>query len=244
MPTRLGSAMPLDEVLDAPGDVVLHLVAPLVVAGVEELLAVAGRAAEVRLQHRVAAVGQELRHCCSPSCRAPTDRRAAPGSRGGSSLDALGQREVRGDLEPVRGLVAHRLHGGQVRARELFADAVLQRELLAGAVEEVGFTRFGVAGAVISHTCSSAVLDVPSTCLPGSCFSSAGSRPPRPCSSNRSAASRRRRWWRRARRLPRRRWGPRSRRASGGPTRPASWPVCGSSRDKPIRLGSPLFVFM
>jgi hypothetical protein len=62
MPTRFGSAMPGHQVLDAPGDVVLHQVAPLLVAGVEELLAVAGGAAEVGLQDGVAAVGEELRH--------------------------------------------------------------------------------------------------------------------------------------------------------------------------------------
>ena len=83
-PLRIGDALG-DQVLDAPGEVVLHLVAPLLVAGVQELLAVAGRAAEVRLQHGVAAVGEELRlRAGSPSCRAPTDRRAAARSAAAS----------------------------------------------------------------------------------------------------------------------------------------------------------------
>src|SRR5262249_5216915 len=42
-------------------DVVLHLLAPLLEAGLPELAAVSGRAAEVHLQHGVAAVRQELR---------------------------------------------------------------------------------------------------------------------------------------------------------------------------------------
>ena len=44
----------------AVGDVVLHLAAPLFEAGLPEGLAVAGGTAEVHLQHRQAAVGQEL----------------------------------------------------------------------------------------------------------------------------------------------------------------------------------------
>ena len=63
MATRVGSAMPS---LHRPGDgveqVVVHLAAPLQVAGVDERLAEAGRAAEVDRQHRVAAVGQPLVH--------------------------------------------------------------------------------------------------------------------------------------------------------------------------------------
>ena len=87
MPTRFGSAMPCaTRYFDAPGDVVLHLVAPLLVAGVQELLAVAGRAAEVRLQHGVAAVGEELREAVvAPGVAAPTGRRAARRSAAGSS---------------------------------------------------------------------------------------------------------------------------------------------------------------
>src|SRR5439155_13760509 len=49
-----------DQILHAPGYIVLHLVAPLLITGVDEFLAIAGRAAEVWLQHRIAAVGPEL----------------------------------------------------------------------------------------------------------------------------------------------------------------------------------------
>jgi hypothetical protein len=58
-PLGVGDAL-FDQVLHAIGDVVLHGIPPLVVAGVEEGLAETGRAAEVRLQHGVAAVGQKL----------------------------------------------------------------------------------------------------------------------------------------------------------------------------------------
>ena len=57
---RVGVAL-LDGPVDGVDQVVVHLAGPLAVAGVEELLAEAGRAAEVHLQHRVAAVGQPLR---------------------------------------------------------------------------------------------------------------------------------------------------------------------------------------
>ena len=57
---RVGDAL-LDRPVDGVDQVVVHLPAPLPVAGVQELLAEAGRAAEVDLEHRVAAVGQPLR---------------------------------------------------------------------------------------------------------------------------------------------------------------------------------------
>ncbi len=57
---RVGDPL-LHEVLHAPREVVLHQVAPLVVPGVEELLAVAGGAAEVGGEDGVAAVREELR---------------------------------------------------------------------------------------------------------------------------------------------------------------------------------------
>ena len=51
----------LDEKVHAVGEVMLHRTdAPLLVTGVEESLAVPGRAAKVRLQNRVAPVGEEL----------------------------------------------------------------------------------------------------------------------------------------------------------------------------------------
>ena len=55
----IGDAL-LDQPLHAVGDVVLHLVAPLLESCLPELSPVAGRAAEIHLQHGVAAIGQEL----------------------------------------------------------------------------------------------------------------------------------------------------------------------------------------
>ena len=40
--------------------IVMHLQAPLLVTGIEEVLAEAGRAAEIRAEHRIATVGQHL----------------------------------------------------------------------------------------------------------------------------------------------------------------------------------------
>ena len=128
---RVGDALG-DQVLHAPGDVVLHLVAPLLVAGVEELLAVAGRAAEVRLQHRVAAIGEELREVVeAPAVARPRAAVRQHDRRQVLRRDALGQRQERRDLEPVRGRVAHGLHGRHVLARDALAHLVLQRQLLA-----------------------------------------------------------------------------------------------------------------
>ena len=50
----------LDGPVDGVDQVVVHLAGPLLVAGVDEFLAEAGRAAVVDAQHRVAAVGQQL----------------------------------------------------------------------------------------------------------------------------------------------------------------------------------------
>src|SRR6185295_14182115 len=68
---RIGDTLS-DQILDAPGDVVLHLVAPLAIPRVEKLLTVAGRGAEIRLQHGVPAVGKELgERIVAPSIPAP-----------------------------------------------------------------------------------------------------------------------------------------------------------------------------
>ena len=62
MAILFASAMPWSIAhFDGVDQVVVHLQAPLAVAGVEELLAVSGGAAVVHLEHRVAAVGEPLR---------------------------------------------------------------------------------------------------------------------------------------------------------------------------------------
>ena len=57
----------------------------------------------------------------------------------------LGQGQVGGDLETVGRLVADGFHRRELRPRQLLADAVLERELLAGPVEKVGLAGLGVA---------------------------------------------------------------------------------------------------
>jgi hypothetical protein len=66
-----GDAVP-DGPVDGVDEIVVHLGGPFLVAGVDELLAEAGRAAEVHAQHRVAAVGEELvRSVQAPRVAAP-----------------------------------------------------------------------------------------------------------------------------------------------------------------------------
>ena len=66
----------IDHMPDRVHQVVVHPRAPLLVAGVEELLAVSGRAAEVDLNAQVAAVGEPLRgRGRTPRSHAPTGRR-------------------------------------------------------------------------------------------------------------------------------------------------------------------------
>ena len=61
-----------DQILRAPGDVVLHFLAPLLIAGIDKLLPEAGRAAEVGHQHSVATVSQKLRETIvAPRISAP-----------------------------------------------------------------------------------------------------------------------------------------------------------------------------
>ena len=76
-----------DQVLHAPREVVLHLAAPLDIAGVEELLPIARRSAEVGLEHRIAAIGEELRQrVVSPFVAPP--RAAVRKNDGGQVLRA------------------------------------------------------------------------------------------------------------------------------------------------------------
>ena len=49
-----------DQIFRAPGNVVLHLIAPLFVASIEKLLSIAGGGAEVWLEHCVTAIGEKL----------------------------------------------------------------------------------------------------------------------------------------------------------------------------------------
>src|SRR6266508_3536639 len=99
---RIGDAFG-DQILHAPGYVVLHLVAPLFVAGVQKLLAVSYRAAEVRLQHRVTAIRPELSEwIVAPTIARPRSTMRENHDRQILRRGALRQREVSRNLEPIR----------------------------------------------------------------------------------------------------------------------------------------------
>ena len=92
--------------------VVVHLAGPLAVAGVEELLAVAGRAAEVDLKHGVAAVREPLRVAgCSPRRRAPHGPAVDEQHRGQLLGGHAGRRrDVAVDLHAIASGEFDRLH--------------------------------------------------------------------------------------------------------------------------------------
>ena len=165
---RVGDALG-DQVLDAPGDVVLHLVAPLLVAGVQELLAVARRAAEVRLQHRVAAVGQELGEVVeAPAVARPGAAVRHDDRRQVLRRDTLGQRQEGGDH---RG--RPRTGSGRPSSRPC-ADGGSARAPCTGRSAPSSCGRTGSASpgsvsleAVTRHSRSSLVIEPRSTSLPG-----------------------------------------------------------------------------
>ena len=143
---RVGDAF-RDQMLHAPGEVVLHLLAPLVVAGVEELLAVAGRAAEVRLQDGVAAVGEELREPSvapgvAPPGAAVRERRRAAGScraRPSAGSGRPGSRARRTTCSGRPSSPPGAARGSFSRTRYWSVSFLLV------AVEEVGLAGLGVA---------------------------------------------------------------------------------------------------
>ena len=59
--------------------------------------------------------------------------------------DTFGQSKIGWDQQPIRRLVANRLHLRQGPARKVFADLELKRKIVVRAVEQVGLARFGVA---------------------------------------------------------------------------------------------------
>ena len=142
----VGDAL-LDEPLRAVGQVVLHGArAPLAVARVEVVFAVARRAAEVGLQHGVAAVGEKLRvGVVAPAVARPRPAVDQQDGRQVLAARADGQREVGGDLASVAGGVADGPHRRERLGRELGARRVEQRELARVAVEKVARARVGVA---------------------------------------------------------------------------------------------------
>ena len=105
-----------DEVFHAVGDVVLHLAAPLAVTGGAQPGAVAGRAAEVRLEHGVAAVGQKL-HLLVPAPVVAGGRPAVrmDDKREVFAIAAIGDGQEPVDDQPVAGGVLDGLHRGHFR---------------------------------------------------------------------------------------------------------------------------------
>ena len=123
-----------------------HAIAPATAAGVEPVVAVPGRPAEVGLQHRVAARGEET--------RPPVEREviARVGSavyqqheRQFARLDSHRQREIGGDLGAVACTVLDRATLAQMLGRgELRIALADHAQLLGGRVVDV--VRAGVAG--------------------------------------------------------------------------------------------------
>jgi hypothetical protein len=96
---RVGDLL-VDQVLHAGGDVLLHRLAPLAVAGLLEMLAEAGRAAELRLEHRVAVRREDL-HVLVESPAVARLRAAVDQHDRRRRLRGLaGQRQVRGIDRP------------------------------------------------------------------------------------------------------------------------------------------------
>ena len=101
--------------LGDPGDgveqVVVHARAPLAVAGVQEVLAVARRAAVVHLHAQVAAVGEPLRVGCeAPLVARPRAAVHEEHRRSARAVGARREREVAVHLQAVAGGEAERLH--------------------------------------------------------------------------------------------------------------------------------------
>ena len=122
--------MPLfDRPVDGVEQVVVHLAAPLQVAGVDERLAEAGGAAEVDRQHRVAAVGQPLVLAVVAVGVAPPRARrgrTAPAARACPACRRRWRRcpaagSGRRPASAVARLDLHRVHRLQRRALELGA---------------------------------------------------------------------------------------------------------------------------
>ena len=158
-----------DEVFHAVSDIVLHGSTPLAVSSGEQFVAVAGRAAEVRLKHGVASVGEKL-HVGVP---APVVAGGRPAMRVNDqrkvlALTAVGDRQERVNDQPVAGGVLDRLHRrhlgginplGEIEQffhlRLLFVADVQQvvgaDGLLAVRMEEDSILFFGPAFDVVGH---------------------------------------------------------------------------------------------
>src|SRR5262249_28071920 len=135
-----------DQMFDAPGYVVLHLAAPLVVARIQKMFAVADRAAEVWLQHPVAAVRQKLRdRIVAPRVAMPRTAVRDHHYRQFIWFDAFWKRKERRNLETIRRRVPDRPHFGKLLARKIFSDSVLDGERPCPSIKQISLARLSIA---------------------------------------------------------------------------------------------------
>ena len=134
--------------LHAIGDVVLHRQAPLAEAGFPELAAIAGGAAEVHLQHAVAAVGQKLHFgVVAPDVACPRAAVRVDDAGQVFGLAAHWQREVAVDRQAVAALVAHGFHRRHVGRGDLGVDLGQHAQGVGpGVVDEARAGRAVIAG--------------------------------------------------------------------------------------------------
>src|SRR6185295_9966899 len=117
-----------DEIFRTPRHIVLHLLAPLFVAGIQKFLAVASRCAKVRLQDRITAVSKELcERVVAPAVSSPWTTVRNDDCRKILCFHPLWQCEISRDLQTVRGLVTDRFHWCEIITVKLLPDLILQR---------------------------------------------------------------------------------------------------------------------
>ena len=124
----------------------MHLAAPFEIAGGKESLAETGRAAEVRRQHRIAAVGQELvqrvvaidvpRPRTAVGHKHQRNRRLRPACP--VRVAARRQGEIGGLHQPVARADLHRMHGRQHRSGQLRPGQIELGQLAARPLIEPG----------------------------------------------------------------------------------------------------------
>src|SRR5437870_26470 len=125
---------------------VLHLSAPLMIAGVEKFLAVTSGTAKVRHQHRVATVCEELGQCIvAPVVASPRSAVRQRQRRKIFGCNTLGQHQICWNFQPIGGLVRDRLHLGQVLTRQFFPNLELRSECAGLAIEKISLARLGGA---------------------------------------------------------------------------------------------------
>ena len=158
--------------VDRVEQVGVHGLAPLLVGGVQELLAVAGGAAEVHLHDGVAAVGEPLRvRVEAPACRGPRGRRGRRARAGGfAAFTSHRQGQVAVEREAVAGRERHGAHLGERQPLQLGLGHEEERALLGLAVPGVVAHRSAVLGeshqpgpvvAVPVHDAEVAVAELP-----------------------------------------------------------------------------------